>query len=100
MAPDFELDPERSLWKPNRRFFLFSAAAAMAGTVLPQGPHVSALEFLAQTPTRTQIQAAVIPTEIVSYFSIAELLCFDRPDELALVRKLGRRDACQASLLC
>lgn len=33
--PPLLIEPEREPWKPSRRFFFFSAAAALAGTMLP-----------------------------------------------------------------
>jgi len=33
---DFEYDPERAIWKPGRRTFLFMLGAAAAGTIVSQ----------------------------------------------------------------
>ena len=38
---DFELDPERSLWKPTRRFFLFGLGASLVAPALPDLPFIS-----------------------------------------------------------
>lgn len=34
---DFEYDPERAIWKPGRRAFLFLGASAAVGAMLPAG---------------------------------------------------------------
>lgn len=38
MSADFEFDPERALWKPNRRGFLSLFACAVASAFLPDVP--------------------------------------------------------------
>lgn len=35
---DFEYDPERALWRPGRRTFLFMLGGALAGTILKPEP--------------------------------------------------------------
>lgn len=35
---DFEYDPERALWRPGRRSFLFLMGGALVGTILEPGP--------------------------------------------------------------
>jgi len=36
IAPEFELDPERALWRPTRRFFLMGLGAAIVAPALPE----------------------------------------------------------------
>ncbi len=35
--PEFEWDPERALWRPRRRVFVFMLGGAVAGALVPPG---------------------------------------------------------------
>ena len=44
MTDQFEFDPERALWKPNRRSFFFGLGAALIAPMLPDVPIPPALK--------------------------------------------------------
>lgn len=54
MVTDFAYDPERALWRPGRRSFLFMFGAAAVGSLVP-APGMSQLRYdvLIGAPTRS-----------------------------------------------
>ena len=44
----FEFDPERALWRPGRRVFVFMLGGAVAGALVPAAEPVSVIEYLAE----------------------------------------------------
>ena len=42
----FEFDPERALWRPGRRVFVFMLGGAVAGALVPAAEPVSVIEYL------------------------------------------------------
>ena len=62
MQRGFEYDPERALWRPGRRTFLFMLGGALAGTLLP-GDEVVGVD-LASGPDITVRAAFIDPRKV------------------------------------
>jgi hypothetical protein len=56
-AEEMEYDPERKLWRPGRRTFLFMLGGALAGTILKPGPELVRGVDLAGGPDYTSVSA-------------------------------------------
>ena len=74
---DFEYDPERALWRPGRRTFLFMLGGALAGTLLKPSPAL--------------VQAVLAPTRghFVDPRALWQATCRELGGDDSLSRELG-----------
>ena len=85
---DFEYDPERALWRPGRRTFLFMLGGALAGTILPGKDPVAEAVVRAMTE-KTELSAhEMVMAELKRAYPpgrLAELMGRSAPFRRALV---------------